>query len=257
VRYQLVPQFAFKGAMGFYTQPPSVQTLFGPFGNVKARPETALHYVLGFDVNPYSSLSISAEGFYKDLRDVVVGNVTTPSPVLVNEGIGRVYGAEILIRQQFARGFFGWVSYTLSRSERKDHPNSPDWRVFEYDQTHILTVIASYKFGRGYQVGARFRYTTGNPITPVLGGYVNLNRGGYSAINGPLYSGRLGAFQQLDIRFDKEWTFKRASFSLFLDIQNVYNASNPEGYQYSYNYKQVAPVAGIPFFPDLGLRVEY
>jgi hypothetical protein len=62
------------------------------------------------------------------------------------------------------KNLFGWISYTLSRSDRMDHPDQ-DWRIFELDQTHILTILASYKLPRGIQVGVRFRYVTGNPYT--------------------------------------------------------------------------------------------
>ena len=63
------------------------------------------------------------------------------------------------------KGFFGWITYSLIRSERRDHPGS-DWRLFDYDQTHVLAVLASYELGHGLEVGARFRYTTGLPRTP-------------------------------------------------------------------------------------------
>src|SRR5262249_23333764 len=72
IRYQIIPQLAAKAALGTYVQAPSPQTLSGPFGNVNALPETANHYVAGFDINPYNGLSISLEGFYKDLRNIIV-----------------------------------------------------------------------------------------------------------------------------------------------------------------------------------------
>jgi TonB family protein len=44
--------------------------------------------------------------------------------------------------------FFGWISYTLSRSERHDVPSEP-LSLFQFDQTHVLTLLGNYKFGRG------------------------------------------------------------------------------------------------------------
>ena len=257
VRYEFNKYVAIKGSIGGYHQAPAVSALFGPFGNPDLKPEYAIHYVAGVEVKPYSSLYISADGFYKDLRDTVVSNATGGFPTLVNEGIGRVYGGELLVRQQLYKGLFGWVSYTISRSERKDHSDSPDWRLFQYDQTHILTAIASYQFGRGYQVGLRFRYVTGNPFTPNSGAYVDLNAGRYTPVRAPLYSGRLDPFNQLDVRFDKQWTFDRWAFSVYLDIQNVYNAHNPEGIQSNYDYTLTAPVSGLPLLPALGVRGDF
>jgi len=171
-------------------------------------------------------------------------------------GVGRVYGGELLVRQQLWKGFYGWIAYTISRSERMDHPNEP-WRVFQYDQTHILTIIGSYKFGRGYQIGLRFRYVTGNPYTPVAGSYFDTNGADYVRVSGPVYSGRLGSFNQLDVRFDKKWTYRKWALSMYLDIQNIYNASNPESYTYNYDFTQRQSLAGLPFLPVAGIRGDF
>ena len=42
--------------------------------------------------------------------------------------------------------FFGWVAYTLSRSERRS-VNGEGLALFQYDQPHILTALGSYKLG--------------------------------------------------------------------------------------------------------------
>jgi hypothetical protein len=212
--------------------------------------------VAGADFDPTPTLHIEVEGFYKDLRNLVVRGEYPGDPTLTNDGLGRVYGGELLVRQELWHNFFGWIAYTVSRAERKDYPDVP-WRVFQYDQTHILTIIGSYKLPRGYQVGIRFRYVTGDPYTPVVGSYFDVNQGIYQRINGSVYSQRLGSFNQLDVRFDKKWTFNRWSFSMYLDIQNIYNAANPEGVSYNYNFTQSKPVSGLPFLPVVGWRGEF
>lgn len=257
VRYDVVPQFTLKAALGVYHQAPDAGALFGPFGNPAALPQRSVHYVAGFEVNPTRTLNVSVEGFYKELRNLLVRGEVSGQPALVNDGIGRVYGMEVMVRQQLWKGLWAWVSYTLSRSERKDHPDTPDWRVFQYDQTHILTAIASYQFPRGYQVGLRFRYVTGNPYTAVDGSYIDLNTGRYQPIYGPIYGSRLASFNQLDLRFDKIWTFRQWKLAVYVDIQNLYNAKNPEAYQANYDYSQTQPIAGIPFFPTLGIRGDF
>jgi hypothetical protein len=186
---------------------------------------------------------------------MIVRGENPGDPLLVNDGVGRVYGAELLVKKELAQNFFGWLSYTYSRSRRRDHPDTA-WRLFQFDQTHILTLVGSYMFGNGYQLGARFRYVTGNPYTPVTNAYFQSGLGRYQPIFGPVYSGRLGAFNQLDIRFDKTWTYDKWKLSLYLDIQNVYNRSNPEGVQYNFDFTQKQPQAGLPFLPVFGLRGE-
>ncbi len=255
-RYQITKWAAVKAALGVYHQPPDPGAFLLGFGNPAVLPQYGWHYVVGADFDPTATLHIEAQAFYKELQNLVVRGEHPNDPVLTNEGQGRVYGGELLLRQELWKGFFGWIAYTVSRSERKDHPDEP-WRLFQYDQTHILTIIGSYKFGRGYQIGIRFRYVTGNPYTPITGAYYDVNGDSYVPINGPLYSARLGAFNQLDVRFDKKWIFRRWALSLYADIQNIYNASNPEGYAYNFNYSQRSSIAGLPFLPVLGIRGDF
>ncbi len=255
-RWQITRWAAIKAAAGVYHQPPDPTVFLKSFGNPAALPQYGWHYVLGAEFEPTSTLHIEAQGFYKDLQNLVVRGENPGDPTLTNLGQGRVYGGELLVRQELWKGLFGWIAYTLSRSERRDHPDDP-WRLFQYDQTHILTLIASYKFGRGYQVGVRFRYVTGNPYTPIIGSYYDVNSDAYVPVNGPLYSERLGSFNQLDVRFDKKWTFHRWALALYVDIQNLYGASNPEGLAPNFDYTQFASVSGLPFLPVLGIRGDF
>jgi hypothetical protein len=256
LRYQALSWFAVKAGFGLFHQAPQSQQFSAMTGNPQLTPESGLHYVLGVELLPMAKLHVTAEGFYKDLRDLVVPGKYATDPLYVNEGVGRVYGGELMVRLELWKNLFGWVSYTLSRSERVDHPGE-DWRIFEFDQTHILTLIASYKLPRGFQVGIRFRYVTGNPITPVVGASYDSNLDRYIPLQGPLNSDRLGAFNQLDVRFDKVFTFNRWRMSLYLDIQNVYDASNPEAVTYNFNYKQQSTINGLPILPVVGIRGDF
>ncbi len=255
IRYQINKYVALKAATGVYYEPAQAFQLVKAVGNPNLLPEVGWHYVLGADLDLTRTLHVEVEGFYKDLRNEII-SAESGTSVLVNQGIGRVYGGELMLRQELWHNFYGWVAYTLSRSEQKDHDDMP-WRSFQFDQTHILTVIASYKLPRGYQVGIRFRYVTGDPSTPIQQSYFNANSGTYSSIPGTLYSNRLPAFNQLDIRFDKLWTFDKWKFTLYLDIQNVYNYRSVESVQYNYDFSKSAPVTGLPFLPDLGIRGDF
>ena len=73
--------------------------------------------------------------FYSHSTELAVrSDSTTPSlaQALVQEGQGRAYGTQCLLRKELSARVFGWVSYTLMRSERLDHPNG-QYRPFDYD----------------------------------------------------------------------------------------------------------------------------
>ena len=254
------PRTTLKGGVGLYHQPPQPYQSIAPFGTPGVGSPSAVHTSLGFEQEISHPLELSVEGFYKDLNNLVVpvaaADQSANGQSYQNIGSGKIYGSEFLLRYKPQGRFFGWVAYTLSRSERRDADNTASY-IYDYDQTHILTALGSYKLGRGWQAGARFRYISGTPYTPVLGGVMDYDAGTYAPVNsGNLNSARTGAFHQLDLRIDKTWTFSSWKLSAYLDVQNTYVHKNPEGVSYNYNYSQSSSLSGIPFLPIIGLRGE-
>jgi TonB family protein len=262
-RYDLAPGFprtTLKGGVGVFHQPPEPYESIEPVGTPGVESSRAMHYSVGIEQEFSRPLEISVEGFYKDLDKLVVGVPAADSASggfdYENIGSGRTYGTEFLLRYKPQNRFFGWVAYTLSRSERRDSADSAEYR-FEHDQTHILTALGSYKLGRGWQAGARFRYVTGSPYTPYVGGMMDYDSGSYSAVeSSKTNSKRLPAFHQLDVRVDKTWTFQSWKLSAYLDLQNAYNRQNTEEISYNYNYSKTGTIAGLPILPVIGIRGE-
>ncbi len=262
VRWSVLPAVTVKGGVGLYHSPPSLQggEADPTFGNPDLGSRYALQTSVGAEWNILPDLFLSLEGFYNRLWDVPVStsalierNGQLVPQNLVNEGRGRIYGFEVLFRQALTKRLFGWIAYTFSRSERIDHPGA-NWRLFDFDQTHVLTAIASYKLGAGWEIGGRFRYATGNPQTPVVGSVKDDLTDSFVPLFGPVNSLRLPAFAQLDVRIDKVWVFDNWSLDLYLDVQNVTNTRSVEGTQYNYNYSQKGQFEGLPIVPILGVK---
>jgi hypothetical protein len=178
---------------------------------------------------------------------------------LVSEGLGRAYGAEVLLKKPLTRAFTGWIGYTLMRSERRgiEGADAGRWVAFDYDQRHILNALAAVALPRHWTLGARFRLATGNPTTPIVGAFFDADTGGYLAVEGRRNSERLPAFHQLDVRLSKRWIWRRSSLEGYLELQNAYNRGNVEFYQYAYDYRTRAAVQGLPILPSFGVRVEW
>ncbi|RYZ04715.1 MAG: hypothetical protein EOO73_23095, partial [Myxococcales bacterium] len=262
VRYDVhapYPRTTLKGGVGLFHQPPEPYESIKPFGNAGVKSESAYHYSLGFEQELARPIELSFEGFYKDLRGIVVSQFDAQSAngrSYVNLGSGRTYGTELLLRFKPGGKFFGWVAYTLARSERRDDDQG-DYYRYDYDQTHNLTAVGSYKLGRGWQLGGRFRYVTGSPYTPELGGTMDYDAGTYAPVTAPVRnSARLPAFHQLDVRVDKTWKFQAWSLSWYLDLQNAYVHQNTESISYNFDYSQTTAAYGIPILPIMGLRGE-
>ncbi len=255
VRYKLQPATTLKGAVGLYAEPPSPDETSDEFGNPDIGPERSVHYSLGFERRLTDALSVDLIGFYKTLDDLIT-SVDDPSVQVRNQGQGRAFGLELLIRHDLTERFFGWIAYTLMRSEREDEPGA-DTRPFDLDQTHNLIVVGQYKITPTWVVGLRFRYVTGNPTTPVTSADFDADEGTFVPVYGAVNSDRLPAFHQLDLRVDKNWVFDTWKLTAYLDVQNVYNRENPEGIEYSFDYRESVTQAGLPIIPSLGLRGEF
>jgi hypothetical protein len=245
------PRTTAKGGAGVFFQPPQPQETDPVFGKPGLVSNRAIHYDVGVEQELTRNIEASLEGFYKQLDYLVlsqVGNVSN----------GRAFGAELLIRYKPDDRFFGWLAYTLSRSERRDEPGAP-MRLSPFDQTHILTVLGSYRLGRGWEFGARFRLVSGNRFTPNNYGFYDENSGVYLPLSDyPQNGSRLPMFHQLDVRVDKTWRYQNGvKMSAYLDVQNVYNQGNVEGISYNYNYTLRTYATGLPIIPSLGMRVEF
>jgi TonB family protein len=263
VRYEPTPLWALKGGIGLYSEGARNGDATRPFGNPEVLPERAFQLTAGGELRPLPGVFCSVEAFYKKLSDLIVrsdateviGGQTLPA-LLDNAGEGRVYGLELLLRKSLTGRFFGWIAYTLSRSVRVDRPGEPQ-RFFDFDQTHNLTIIASYALGGGWQIGARFRYISGNPDTPVVGSRYLAQQDVYVPIYGLTNSARLSHFQQLDVRADKVWTFDAWTLDGYLDVLNASNRRSVEGTLYNYDFSQREEFRGLPVIPTLGLKGSF
>ena len=255
-RYDFSESVAFKAGIGLYSQGARNGDSVVPFGNPFIAPEQAWQATLGTEIKPLRGFSLGVEGFYKGLWDLIVNTPSGSPYTLDNSGTGRVFGLEVLLRKELSERLFGWISYTLSRSDRIDRPGEPR-RLFDFDQTHNLTTVVSYKIGAGWQAGARMRLISGNPDTPVIGSRYLANFDVYLPIYGPTNSQRLPLFHQLDVRIDKTWTFDKWLLDAYLDVLNTYNHRSIEGSAYSYDFSEKAFFQGLPIIPTLGVKGSF
>lgn len=259
-RYDMTGRLTLKGGVGLFYQQPSIEQMDEVFGTPTLKNQLAIHYSAGVEYRPFKHIVLDVTGFYKDLRNMVS---TTQSALnrdqsadrYDNNGKGRVFGLELVAKHELTKRFTGWLAYTLMRSERMDS-GTDTWRLFQYDQTHILTLVASYQLPRNWQIGGRFRYVTGNPATPIERAVFDSSLNNYDPIYSSKYSTRVPAFHQFDVRLDKTWIYNKWIFTAYVDLQNVYNRANAERLQYSYNYQASRNTTGFPIYPIIGLRGE-
>jgi hypothetical protein len=128
----------------------------------------SLGYFRNFKDNMFET---SVEVYYKYMQnqlDYIDNADLFINPTVENQllqGLGRAYGAELYIKKSKGR-LQGWISYTLSKTERLVKGISNDnWFYSRYDRTHVLNTSANYDLTKRINISANFVYLTGVPGT--------------------------------------------------------------------------------------------
>ena len=218
-----------------------------------------------------SARVLRVEGFYKRYYDLLVPNVYADGSVHGDEfdrTNGTSYGVDFLLRQLDGGPFSGWIAYTYALSAR----TGPDGvRYFPMqDRRHNLNLVGSWRRGP-YTWGARVNLASGLPHTPALGGYL---RGRYNpvtrtwypttdfsnaqTIRGERNSERLPWYSRVDLSVNRTGRLFGAAFTPYASIVNVFNASNPAGFLYTFdNRGRRASFPNLPFAPTFGVTIAY
>jgi len=201
----------------------------------------SIHYTVGTQFVPRNDLRFTLEGFYKDYGNYPVSmsngisyaNIGTDYSAVGNDhyasiGKGRVYGVELYAQQNFVKNLFYLFSATFYKSEFSGANGV--YRPSTWDYGYMVATTFGYKFTHHWDLGLKYRLAGGQPYTPFdmaasTASYMTTGTGvyDYSQLN----SKRLSMFQQLDLRVDKKFYFKKTSLSVFLDFQNILMQKTP------------------------------
>ncbi|HEX2877055.1 MAG TPA: TonB-dependent receptor [Polyangiaceae bacterium] len=144
---------------------------------------------------------------------------------------GQAYGLELMVRRSLSRRLGGFLSYTLSRSQRFSGRVSGPATT---DRNHVLNVAASYDLGRNWRLGGRVLFYTGVPAEVA---YLEAAR----------HPPRTPPFWRLDFKLEKRWYIKRPDRWWGLNIEVLNTTLNKEQLTGSCNafdcvYEEIGPV---------------
>lgn len=261
-RYRISDAVTMKVATGMFAQPALPFQIDVSLGNPDLRPQRSWQSSGGVELMLPYQFELQSQLYYSRMwrlgrttPEIVERADGTPRRlVFVDDGEGRAYGWELLLRRKLEDGLFGWLSYTLSWSERFT-PNG-DVVPFLFDQRHVMNLALSYRY-RSWRFGTRLQLATGRPDRPLQGAANDIDENDYDPIRGAL-TGRMPAFHQLDVRVDHDFVWsEHVRGSWYVDVINTLNASNTEGYLYQYDFQQRARLPSLPILPTVGMRLEY
>jgi len=209
------------------------------------KPELADQLSLGY----YRDLSehhyeLTVETYYKQLQNQIDyrngANIFTNQPIETQllYGKGRAYGLELLLKKKTGR-LTGWLSYTLSKTERQiDGINQDEWYNARQDRTHDISIVGIYKLSYRWVLSANFVYYTGDAVTFPAGKYqVDGNTYyNYTSRN----ASRMPAYHRLDLGATKQLKqTKKFSSELSFSLYNAYG--NPNAYRIFFRDNKTDP----------------
>ena len=145
--------------------------------NVK--PEIADQVAIGYFRNlKKNTYEFSSEIYYKEVQNAIdyrVGAEVNFNPYVEGDlifGSARAYGLELMLKKRIGR-LTGWLSYTLSRVEKKfDEINDNSFYPARQDRTHDFSIVGMFDITENINIAATWVYYTGSAVTFPSGKYM-------------------------------------------------------------------------------------
>jgi hypothetical protein len=236
---------------------------------------------------PWLGLELSGDVFFnhifqareRSLAEFVTG-ISSLDDRFSGNRYGNAYGLELMLRLPQQGRMFGWLTYTLMRSERmrrfaiynEDQSVVTDTTAmvpFAFDQTHSVNLVLGYQLPAGFKVSAAFHLNTGRPESGEFSS--RTQRLVSDPVSGrqlwtlvPLNEvDRLPIFGRLDVRASKTISFNNFTLDIYLDVFNVLVRPEVYGFNYGYgtmddpNVPTKEPFSAPIILPTLGVKVVY
>ncbi|MEO7979092.1 MAG: TonB-dependent receptor plug domain-containing protein [Flavobacterium sp.] len=197
------------------------------------KPQTSDEFSIGSSHKISKNFVSSFGGFYRSMKDLLeypygitqFNEITTlKNDLLV--GRGKAYGLETMLRKNNGK-FHGWLSYTLSWSDRNfEKLNNGNTYFAKYDRRHNLSVVGMYDLNTKWNFGITQIFSSGNRFTmPTSWYFINNNPvKEYSEYNNAQMPNYIRTDLSVNYFFTKN---TKKESALNFSIYNTFNLENP------------------------------
>ena len=197
------------------------------------RPQESEEFSIGSNHHISRNILFSLGGFYRSMKNLLeypygvtqFNEMSTLSNDLII-GRGKAYGLEMLLNKTYGK-FKGWLSYTLSWSDRDfNELNNGNTFFAKYDRRHNLSLIGTYELNSKWDIGITQIITSGNRFTtPTSWYFINNNPvKEYSGYN----NAQMPNYIRTDISFNYFFTKNlKKENAINFSIYNSFNIENP------------------------------
>jgi hypothetical protein len=254
-RFLASDQTTLTGSAGLYYQAPTYRELRGepdPAINLidnlnrDLRAQRSLQFVAGIErFLPQSRLYLRAEGYYKDIANLISYDIENVRVVYSgeNDAEGKSYGLDLQLRGEFVPGLESWANYSFLVSKERFLPAyQDDFRQGSNprptDQRHTVSIyIADYIPGdETWKLHLRTLFGSGLPYTPPVEGERIGNI--ITQVPGDRFSARYQRYFRFDMGISKEVTVAQRGIrqpvvlQITGEILNVFNMVNTVAYSW-------------------------
>ena len=258
-----------RAAWGEYYQSPIYRQLaYSVASDTNTQAQHATHYILGLEQNfslsnsKLSVLKIKLDLYYKNYNNLISSYFATFDRLAYsrhNDSKGYAKGFDLYILLSLP-DFYTWISYGfLDAKENNLTDNLIGYYPRYTDQKHTLTWVADLTLGKGWGVNTRIAYGSGFPYTP-RESYFDEKRDQYVWKKKPINSAYLPDYKRVDLRISKYFKFQHFVLKTFIDISNITNFQNIQGFEYKFDSVGKPIIKKVylwPILPSFGIRFQF
>jgi len=236
---------------GVYHQRPKYEDIAR---NSDLKFEKAVHYNIGLKhfLNSNNG-EVEFDIYWKDYSNLCIP-FSDSSRKIGNTGKGCSYGLEFSLNRVVWERVSLDFNYSYSISMFIENENL---YYFNWDQRHIINILADYKITTSFKASLKWRYASGKPYTPVLGREQHPVVGKWLPVLGESNSARYPSYHRLDLRLQYDTELWNLKSSLYLALWNVYDHKNILTYRWDNDYVKKNEISQISFLPVGGIELHF
>ena len=249
----------FRAAWGYYYQSPDYKELkYRERSADNTKSQRSMHTVLGIEYPVDEHITIKAEAYDKEYTDLIAYENQNGRLVYSreNDSEGYARGFDLFLNGRWNR-FGGWVSYGYLVAKEDSIGSPRGYFPRSTDQRHTLSFAGNLDLGKEWRVRLKILYGSGFPYTPSE--FVQTGTGEWEHVYSEKNSGRLPAYERVDLRLAKDFHWKGLSFKTYLEAVNLFDKENVFAYQWEYdnNTWRRETVKLLPLIPNFGISIGF
>ena len=123
-------------------------------------------------------------------------------------------------------------------------------RESDFNNRFLFTISGGYRFAKGWEAAAKFRFVGGRPYTAI-----NPENGTQFALD--YNAARLPNYSRLDVRVDRRFNFKKWTLVTYIDVQDVWNQKNVTDFRWNKYTRKIEEDESIGILPTIGVNAIF